>query len=562
MTPTTEAAIAIPALPAHAAAESPLAARARALQALGAESFDLLVVGGGITGCGIARDAALRGLRVALVEQDDFASGTSSRSSRLIHGGVRYLEHGHLHLVFEASAERRRLLRLAPHLVRPLAFTWPVYAGARLPRWKLSAGLALYDALALFRNVAPHRRLSRRGVLDAEPRLRSEGLRGGATYHDAATDDARLTLANAIGAAEAGAIVVNHAAVRQLVQRDGRVVGATVVDALDGGEIAVRARAVVNATGPWSDALQRLAGDQARAAVRGSKGVHVAVPRERIGNRAALTLIAPSDGRVMFVLPAGPMAIIGTTDTYTSAAPDDVRATESDVRYLLDAANAFFPGAALERGDVVAAWAGIRPLVASAGATPGSTTREHAVHETQPGLVTITGGKLTTYRVMAADALAAVDRSLGTPALSPRAVPTREAILPGGDVEPTRAVAEAAQATGDPALGERLVRAHGSRWRDVWAEMRAEGDGGERLVPELPYTVGELRWSARHEMAFTLADLLVRRTHLAFETRDHGVSIARRAAAAVAPVLGWDEARQAAEVERYRGEAERLFRVE
>src|SRR5690348_4974836 len=170
--------------------------RGALLQRLGREAFDVLIVGGGITGCGIARDAALRGLRVALVEKDDFASGTSSRSSRLIHGGVRYLEHGHLHLVFEASAERRRLLRLAPHLVRPLAFTWPVYTGARMAMWKLAAGLTLYDALALFRNVAPHRRLSRRGVLDAEPRLRADGLRGGAMYHDAATDDARLTLAN------------------------------------------------------------------------------------------------------------------------------------------------------------------------------------------------------------------------------------------------------------------------------------------------------------------------------------------------------------------------------
>lgn len=562
MTPTTEAPIATP-IPSAAdeATDSPLSARARSLRSLGDEAFDLLVIGGGITGCGIARDAALRGMRVALVEKDDFASGTSSRSSRLIHGGVRYLEHGHLHLVFEASAERRRLLRLAPHLVRPLAFTWPVYSGARMPRWKLAAGLTLYDALALFRNVAPHRRLSRRGVLDAEPALRSDGLRGGATYHDAATDDARLTLANAIGAAEAGAVVVNHAEVRALAHRDGRVGGATVRDALGGGEVEVRARVIVNATGPWSDAVQRLAGDGAHAAVRGSKGVHVAVARERIGNHGALTLLAPSDGRVMFVLPAGPMAIIGTTDTYTAAAPDDVRATESDVRYLIDSANSYFPNAALERSDVIAAWAGIRPLVASGGATPGGTTREHAVHETQPGLVTITGGKLTTYRVMAADALAAVDRSVGV-ARHSREVPTRDAVLPGGDVEPTRAMLDAGQTTGDPSLAERLVRAHGSAWRSVWEEIAATSDGRERLVPSLPYTLGELRWCARHELAFTLADLLVRRMHLAFETRDHGIAIAPRAAAAVADILGWDAHRQAAEVERYAAEVKRVFRVE
>src|SRR5690348_4157283 len=195
----------------------PLALRQQQIDALGREHFDLLVVGGGITGCGIARDAALRGMRVALVEKDDFASGTSSRSSRLVHGGLRYLEHGYLHLVFEASGERRRLLRLAPHLVRPLEFLWPVYAGARVPQWKLNAGLTLYDALALFRNVGSHRRLSSRQITAREPELKRDGLLGGARYFDASTDDARLTLANAIGAYEAGAVVLNHALVTDLL---------------------------------------------------------------------------------------------------------------------------------------------------------------------------------------------------------------------------------------------------------------------------------------------------------------------------------------------------------
>lgn len=543
---------------------SPRQARERALAALAAEQFDLLVVGGGITGCGIARDAALRGRRVALVEQDDFASGTSSRSSRLIHGGVRYLEHGHLHLVFEASAERRRLLRLAPHLVRPLAFTWPVYAGARVPRWKLSAGLTLYDALALFRNVAPHRRLSAREVLSLEPALLADGLRGGARYHDAATDDARLTLANALGAAQAGAVVLNHAAVRAL-RRDGggdRVTGARVADVLGGGEIEVRARVVVNAAGPWSDAVQRLAGGESSAAVRGSKGVHIAVAHDRIGNNGALTLLSPRDGRVMFVLPAGPMAVVGTTDTYTASSPDEVRASEEDVRYLLDTANTFFPRARLERGDVVAAWAGIRPLVPTRDETPGGATREHVVNEACPGLVTITGGKLTTYRVMAADALAAVDRALGAKPPSARAVPTRDAPLPGGDVAIAEATREAERACGDAALASRLVHAHGSAWPLVWQEIAHSRDGAEPLAAGLPYTVGELRWSARHEMALTLADLLMRRMHLAFETRDHGTAAAHRAAAAVAEILAWDADAVAREVARYGDDVARVFAVE
>ena len=252
--------------------------RHRQLEALARDEYDLLVVGGGITGCGIARDAALRGVKVALVEKDDFASGTSSRSSRLVHGGLRYLEHGYLHLVFEASGERRRLLRLAPHLVRPLEFIWPVYAGARVPQWKLNAGLTLYDALALFRNVGTHRRLSIRQIAAREPALRHEGLVGGARYFDAATDDARLTLANAIGAREAGAVVVNHAMVAELLVRDGAAYGARIVDVLDAVRIDVRAKVIVNATGPWSDDMRRLAEGagvvrSSNTAVRGSKGV-------------------------------------------------------------------------------------------------------------------------------------------------------------------------------------------------------------------------------------------------------------------------------------------------
>ena len=540
--------------------------RSSLLHALAAESFDLLVIGGGITGCGIARDAALRGARVALVEKDDFASGTSSRSSRLVHGGIRYLEHGHLHLVFEASAERRRLLALAPHLVRPLEFVWPVYAGARVAAWKLRAGLALYDALALFRNVGTHRGLSPTEVLAREPALRRDGLRGGARYFDAATDDARLTLANAIGALEAGAVVVNHACVT-----GARVDGASartvlVRDTLDDarGEIAVRTRAIVNATGPWSDAVRALLEPEVvtRAAVRGSKGVHVAVPRERLANHGALTLLSPRDGRVMFVLPAAvpELSIVGTTDTFTTASPDEVRASEADVAYLLESANDFFPDAHLTRSDVVAAWAGIRPLLPAARDDSVSASREHAVTRGPAGVVTVTGGKLTTYRVMAEDVLRALPRETGRGRL---ARPTRTAPLPGAaGLDVRLAIADAMRSVGDPRLGAHLVEAFGSRWTDAWAWMGREPDGRDRVHPMLPYTFGELRHAAREELACTLGDLLIRRTHLAFETRDQGRSVAAEVAARVGPVLGWDASRQAVEVRRYEREVERIFAVE
>ena len=540
----------------------PVAARRAALDALAREPFDVLVVGGGITGAGVARDAAMRGLRTALVEKDDFASGTSSRSSRLVHGGVRYLEHGDLRLVFEASNERRVLQRLAPHLVRPLAFTWPVYAGARIARWKLAAGLTLYDLLATFRNVARHERLNASGVLRREPRLLSRDLRGGARYWDALTDDARLTLATVRSAIAAGATVVNHARVTALVHEGSRVAGAHVADELDGGAVQVRARVVVNATGPWSDETERLAGASAGAAVHGSKGVHLMVARGRVGNEGALTLLTPQDGRVFFVLPAGDFAVIGTTDTFEPVSPDEVRASSSDVEYLVEAANHFFPSAQLTRDDVITAWAGLRPLVASDASTddPGAVSREHAVTERVPGLVRITGGKLTTYRVMARDGVDAVQRSLGVRVTRSSTADTP--LAGGGLTDPLKAIGTATTLIGDAAVAGRLVHAHGDQWREVWAMTEAHEMLGERIEPSRPFVMAELRWAVEQELGLTLADLLVRRIPIAFETRDHARSAARRVAPLVAEWLGWDAERLARELERYDAEVARLFGIE
>jgi glycerol-3-phosphate dehydrogenase len=484
--------------------------RAAALRDLGAKPFDALIIGGGITGCGAARDATLRGLQVALVDKGDFASGTSSRSSRLVHGGVRYLEHGHLHLVFEASAERRALLKLAPHLVEPLPFVWPVYAGQRLPLWKIAAGLTLYDVLSLFRNVERHHRLSARSVRELEPRLNDAGLRGGVRYFDAATDDARLTLANALDAAARGATVANHVKFTGVgPSRDGYRV-ARLEDALTGETIDARARVFLNATGPWSDSVRSLAGEHVPAAVQGSKGSHIAVPRDRVGNNEAITLTHPSDGRVLFVLPAGRHAIVGTTDTFTHESPDEVRATEGDVRYLLDAVNSMFPGARLVREDVVSAWSGIRPLLPSK-ASSVQATREHTI-SVGDGSVTITGGKLTTYRVMARQGVDAVEKLLGRPRASRH---VSDVPFPASGTEPA---------------------------------------AGDVVEPGLPYRMSDMTRGVERELACTLGDLLVRRTKVAFETRDNGRAAARR----VAAHLGWGEK----EIARYDAEVARIFTVE
>jgi glycerol-3-phosphate dehydrogenase len=521
--------------------------------------FDLLVIGGGITGAGVARDAALRGLRVALVERHDYASGTSSRSSRLVHGGVRYLEHGELGLVFESSRERRTLQRIAPHLVRPLAFTWPVYKGARVPRWKLGAGLLLYDVLSLFRNRR-HERLDARAVHASEPALRTEALVGGARYWDAATDDVRLTLATVLSAQRAGAVVLNHASVVGLVREDGRVSGATVTNTLDDATTTVHARVVVNATGPWSDEIERMADAQAGAGVRGSKGVHVSVVRARVGNTAAVTLTAPQDGRVMFVLPAGYYAIIGTTDSYDATKPEEVHATRADVTYLLDAANHYFPNAQLTEHDVVSAWAGIRPLAAhGATGSPSSASREHSIVESAPGLLRVTGGKLTTYRAMAEEIVDRVERLLGR---SPTASRTATLPIEGGDLhEVQEEVAHAVAATGDEAIARRLVLAYGTAWHGVWSLTQADPALGATVEPGLPYLHAELLHAVTHEQAATLSDLLIRRTPVAFETRDHGRSAARRIAHVVGRWMRWSDVEVDEAVLDYDAESLRIFRV-
>ncbi len=530
--------------------------RAEALTLLAEGAFDVLVVGGGITGAGVARDAAMRGLSVALVEASDFASGTSSRSSRLVHGGVRYLEHGQLGLVFEACRERRILATIAPHLVRPLQFIWPVYEKARIKLWKLRAGLMLYDALALGRNLGRHRTLSVHVVTALEPELRHMGMTGGASYFDAATDDIRLTLANVMSARDAGAIVLNHVSVHDLLMTSEDVCGARALDLRTGADVEIRARVVVNAAGPWSDAIVRMAEPQARRAVRGTKGVHVSVPRDRIRNNGALTLLSPIDGRVMFVLPAGQFSIIGTTDTDFDGKPERVRATTADVTYLLRSANAFFPGAHLQATDVVSAWAGIRPLVASGDKDPDAASREHAVVWTVPGLLTVTGGKLTTYRAMAADVMDTIARKLR---VDHRRAATHRQPLPGGDIVSLEDELALARATvGAPDIAEHLVHFYGTRWRAIWQLASVDRALAERLIPELPYIAAEIDWCVSHELALTLGDLLIRRVHIAYETRDHGLSIAPAVAEKLAPLMSWNVED---ELQSYRREIDDLFGI-
>jgi glycerol-3-phosphate dehydrogenase len=487
--------------------------------------FDVLVIGGGITGCGVARDAAMRGLKVVLLERDDFASGTSGRSSRLVHGGIRYLEHGQIHLVWESIRERQTLLRIAPHLVKPLAFTWPIYAGARVGKLKLSAGLFVYQLMA-GRHSRKASMLSARETLEREPSLADEGLTGGAVYYDARTDDARLTVANAVAARQLGATVLSHTRVTEILRNGQKATGAIATSQYSGEKREIRARVIVNAAGVWQNSLGSVSHP---GGSRGSKGVHVGVPRERVGNREALTLISPVDGRVMFCLPAGPQAIIGTTDTWTDDAPEDVHASTGDLDYLLRSANAYFPHARLTPDDVVSAWAGIRPLANARDANPTKVSREHSIETDSAGVINVSGGKLTTYRSMAAEIVDRVQQALGM--RSTRA-PTDSVELPGADRELEIARLERER----PSLSKALV----------------EG---------LPYTGAQLVYGVEREMAQTLSDLLIRRLHLAFETRDHGRSVAPAAAELVAPLLGWDDQARTARIREFEQDTERMFAI-
>jgi len=552
------------------AAESPFShqTRAAALASMAAEPVDLLVIGGGITGAGIARDAALRGFRTALVDKGDFGAGTSSSSSRLIHGGIRYLEQGDLRLVLEASRERRVLLRIAPHLVRPLPFLFPVYRGARLPAWKLRAGMWLYDALAAFRNVKGHRWLSPKQVRRIEPALRDRGLTGAALYYDAQTDDARLVLATVRSAARAGALVANYAEVTSLLKPDGRVRGGALRDVLSGETRVVRALVVVNAGGPWVDAIRRLADPTALPLLRLTKGAHVAVPRRRIGHEHAVTLFSPIDGRVMFVLPWGDLSYVGTTDTDADTGPDAVRVTAGDVTYLLRSANAAFPEAHLGPNDVVSVWAALRPLLREdRSAAPSQVSREHRVVESAQGLITIAGGKLTTYRVMARDAVDRVAARLheldGRP-VAPRP-PTDRLPLPGGEAAELEILIEGARARGvSAATAGHLVASYGSEAAAVLNLVDRDRTLGEPLLPGASEIWAEVVHAVEREMAQRVQDVLVRRLHLFYEHPDRAMGVVTPVARLMKKLLGWDDVREAEELVDYFRlvERARAFRTE
>jgi glycerol-3-phosphate dehydrogenase len=440
--------------------------------------------------------------------------------------------------------------------VWPLAFVFPVHRGDRISRWRLAAGMLLYDLLGLFRNVRLHRMLGKRGMLEAEPMLRDRGLLGGARYYDAQCDDARLVIATARSAVHHGALVANYMAVVGLERTAGRVIGAQLEDRLTRERGVVRASVVVNASGPWSDQVRRLEDGGATPLLQPTKGVHVVVDRSRLDNRDAVAFTSPIDGRVMFVLPWGDLSYIGTTDTDSADQPDDLVVTGHDIVYLLRSANARFPSARLNVEDVRATWAGLRPLLLDQDREiTSSRSREHAIVTGSGGMLTVVGGKLTTYRSMAAEVVDKAMRELRHRDGRPRhgEASTDEEPLPGGETADLSQFRERGLELGIPAVSvDHLLRHYGTEAAGIFNLGGADRRLFRRLLPAHPAIEAEVIHAVRRELAQTVEDVMVRRFHAYYEHIEHGAPAASRVAELMGEELGWDPARMEAEAERYR----------
>jgi glycerol-3-phosphate dehydrogenase len=526
--------------------------RRAALSALTATELDVLVVGGGVTGAGIALDAVTRGLSVGLVEQRDWASGTSSRSSKLIHGGLRYLEMLDFALVREALKERGLLTeRLAPHLVRPVPFLYPL-TGRGWERWYAGSGVALYDAMSYTsghgRGLPPHRHLSRHHALQIAPSLKKETLVGAIQYYDAQVDDARFVTTLVRTAASFGANVANRTRVVGFLREGERVTGAVVRDESGGEQFEVRARQVVNATGVWTDETQAMVGERGKFHVTASKGVHLVVPKDRIQSSSGIIL--RTEKSVLFVIPWGRHWIIGTTDTAWTLDKAHPAASATDIDYVLGHVNRVLT-TQLTREDVEGVYAGLRPLLSGESEQTSKLSREHVVAHAAPGLVVVAGGKYTTYRVMAADAVDAavhgLDRSLPTSCTD-----TLPLLGADGYQALWNGRARLSASSGlHVARIEHLLGRYGSLAEEVLDLIEKDRSLAQPLDGADDYLRAEVVYAASHEGAIHLEDVLARRTRISFETFDRGVGSARPAAELMAGTLGWDNGRVEREIAHY-----------
>ncbi len=532
------------------------------LSRLQQEEFDIAVIGGGITGAAIARDAAMRGMRTALIEKGDFGSGTSSKSSKMIHGGLRYLRQLDIRLVRESLSEREKLIHLAPHLVRPMAHLIPTYAGW-MARLELRIGLGGYDLLAGESSLRRHRNLSREEVLDEEPLLRSDHLAGGVLYYDCLVDDARLTLITAKSAHQCGAVVSSYTKATSLSKETGNASLVGYRDVLGGREGVLRARVVVAAAGPWTDELLRLH-DHPEPMLRPTKGVHIVFDRGRL--RVNHVVVLPTeDKRMIFVVPRDQFTYVGTTDTDYRGSLDEVLVEAEDVHYLLAALNWSFPTLNLAPADIVSSWAGLRPLLREQG-DPSRVSRDYGITFYDDGLAVIAGGKLTTHRNMATSLLdQVVKRYAHRLSGTFRECWTGQVSLVGGEMGefPSYLRAQSLGLMGSWGVprrtAEHLIQSYGRNHMDILALGRSDPSLLEPLAPGCPAIKAEAIYAVEEEMALTLEDFMSRRTDLMHFEADRGLSVAKTAAKLMGRLLGWKRDERARQIERYRHRVGQMF---
>ena len=551
--------------------QSPLAwDRARHLQALGERIFDIVVVGGGATGCSVARDAALRGLDVCLVEREDVASGASSRSTRFIHGGLRYLKTYEFGFVREGLQERSILMATAPHLVRPVQFLYPAYRRGGTPRLILRLGVGLYDFLAGRRRLPGSRLLGASETLALEPGLRTDHLSGAVLYTDAGTDDARLVVETAVSAVGAGATVALHVEAQRIIPSETGPAVLVLKDRLGGAPLGVRGAVVVNAAGAWVGGILDGAAPPEHARrnatlLRPSRGSHLVVARETLPVSHVVVMTSRRDGRILFAVPAGEFTYLGTTEVDHTGSLDEVRADSNEVDYILSVAGDIFREGPIPRDRVLSTWAGIRPLLDRAGQPTGRLSRDFRILQEAPGVVTVAGGKLTSCRRMAQAsvdlAVSILARRFGRKAdaciTGWKLFPGAEGPAPGGehDLPPNL----------DPAVARHLVLTYGSRASRIFSRIAASPPAGVPLVPGCAATPAEVVYAVECEGAVRLADLLFRRLHPHFlearMARSEGKAVMEGAARVMAAWLGWSEARRAQEVVEALAEWKRDFSV-
>jgi len=523
-----------------------LQSRRRCLQRAAESVVDILVVGGGITGAGVLREAALGGFSAALVDKGDFASGTSSRSSKLIHGGVRYLQQGDLGLVREAARERARLHRMAPHLARPVSMMIP--APSRGGLLKVAAGLWTFDRLA-GDPADRHRVLSKKESRRAEPRLRkAERLSGSVVFTEYLTNDARLVLETIQSAVAEGALAANYVCVRA-IESDPKGLRVSLRDSVGGEDLTVRCRCLVNAGGPWMESVRGLAAEQQHGLLQLTRGIHLVVRRERLPVKHIVVLRAP-DGRSTFVVPAGRYAYLGTTDTHYRGEREEPGVSSSDADYLLEAAALTFDDAP-SADDIVGTWAGVRPLLAQAGKSPSEISRRDEILEGPGPIVSIAGGKLTTYRCMAERVLDHVSRMIGRPPRN-RGDSSERPLAGGGVREQTQARRDAPDLA-DRVLEDRLWATYGAAAGSIARRIADRPSSGDGIAGLEELTVAEVEHAVEAEMALTLDDLLRRRSRVAMFDGVAACKAAPRAAACMGRLLGWDSEREQREVQSFRG---------